>query len=56
VTVMVTKKAMVTATVMTVVGDKEGYGNGSKSNGNSNKGGWQAAAKRVIAMRLVGKQ
>ncbi len=53
---MRTKRVMATAMVMTVVGDKEGNGDGSKSNGNSNKGGWQATAMRAIATRVAGKQ
>jgi hypothetical protein len=47
---------MAMGTVMTVVGDKEGNGNGGKSNGNSDEGGWQATAVRVIATRVAGKQ
>jgi hypothetical protein len=42
------------ATATTVVGDKEGNGNGGKSNCNGNKGGWQATATRVIARRVAG--
>ncbi len=53
---MATKRAMVMATVMTVVGDKEGNGNSHKSNGNGNKGGWGATAMRAIGMRVAGKQ
>jgi hypothetical protein len=53
---MATKRAMVTAMVMMVVGDEEGNGSGSKSNGNGNKGGWGATAMRAIAMRVAGKQ
>jgi hypothetical protein len=49
------------ATVMRVVGNKEGNGDGGKSDGNSNKGGGQAmvaATKRVVVMatRVGGKQ
>ncbi len=51
-----TKRAMGTATVMMVVGDKEGNDNSGKSNSNSNKIGWQATATRAIAMRVAGKQ
>jgi hypothetical protein len=53
---MATKRAMATATVMTVVRDKEGNGDGSKNNGNNNKGGWQATAMRAIATRVASKQ
>jgi hypothetical protein len=35
-----TKRAMVTATM--VAGDKEGYGDGCKSNGDGNEGGGRA--------------
>jgi hypothetical protein len=42
------------AMVTVVVGDKEDYGNGSKSNGNGNEGGWQATAMRAIATRVAG--
>ncbi len=51
-------RAMVTS--MRVAGDKEGNDNGSKSNGNNDKGGRGATAmatKRVImtTTRVVGK-
>jgi hypothetical protein len=47
---------MATAMMMTVVEDKEGNGNGGKSNGDGNKGGWGATAMRAIATRVAGKQ
>ncbi len=53
---MAMKRAMATATVMMVVGDKEGRGDGGKRDGDGNKGGWQATATRVIATRVAGKQ
>jgi hypothetical protein len=45
---------MATATV--VVGKEEGNGNGSKSNGNSDKGGRQATAMRAMAIWVAGKR
>jgi hypothetical protein len=48
------KRAMATATM--VVGNKEGNCDGGKSNGNSNEGGRQAIATRVMATRVVGEQ
>jgi hypothetical protein len=39
---MAIKRAMATATKVT--GDKEGYGNGGKSNGDGNEGGGRALA------------
>ncbi len=53
---MATKRVMVMARVMMVVGDKEGNGDVGKSDGNGNKDGWQATAMRAIAMRVAGKQ
>jgi hypothetical protein len=47
-TVTTTKRVMVMA--MRVAGDKEGNGDGGKSNGISNKGGGQETATRVMAM------
>ncbi len=44
------------ATVTVVVGDKEGNGDGSKSIGNSDKGGWQATAMRPMTTRAAGEQ
>ncbi len=41
---------------MMVVGDKEGNGDGGKSNGDGNEGGWQATAMRVIVTMVAGKQ
>jgi hypothetical protein len=49
-----TKRVMATAT--RVVGDKEGNGNGGKSNGNSVKGGGQLTAMSVMAMRVAAEQ
>ncbi len=48
-------RAMATATVMTVVGDKEGNGHSGKSNGDGNNVGWQAKAMRAIGTRVAGK-
>ncbi len=50
-----TMRGMATVTVMTVGDNKEGNGNGGKSNGKGNKGGWQATAMRAIVMRVAGK-
>ncbi len=55
-TATATNRVMAMATVMTVVGDKEGNGDGGKSNGNGDKSGWGATAMRAIGMRVVGKQ
>jgi hypothetical protein len=44
---MAKKRGM--ATAMKVACDKEGNGNGGKSNGNNNKGCRQATAMRVMA-------
>jgi hypothetical protein len=52
---MATKGAMATVMVTMVVGNEAGNGNSGKSDGDGNKGGWQAAATRAIAMRVVGK-
>ncbi len=52
-TVTATKRAM--ATVMAVVGSKEGKGNGGKIVGIGNKGGWQATAMRAMVMRVAGE-
>jgi hypothetical protein len=49
---MATKRAMAT----TVVDDKKGNGDGSKSSVNCNKGGWKATAMRAMAMRVAGEQ
>ncbi len=50
-----TKRAMATVMVMMVVCDKEGNGDGSKSDGDGNEGGWQATAMRAIATTVAGK-
>jgi hypothetical protein len=47
--VMATTWAMVTAT--RVVGNKEGNGNGGKSDGYSDKGGRRGTATRVMAIK-----
>ncbi len=47
-----TKRAL----IRMVVGNKKGNGDSSKSGGNSNKGGWQATATRVMATRVVGER
>jgi hypothetical protein len=47
---------MATATVMMVVGDKEGNGDIGKSNHDGDEGGCGATATRVIGTRVVGKQ
>jgi hypothetical protein len=47
------KRAM--ATVMVVVGSKEGKGNGGKIIGIGNEGGWQATATRAMATRVAGE-
>ncbi len=52
---MATKGVMARATVITVVGDKEGNGGGSKSDGAGNKGCRRATAMRAIATRVAGK-
>jgi hypothetical protein len=54
--VMVAKRVMATAMVTMVVGNKEGNGDGSKSNGDNKEGGWQAIATRVIATRVAGER
>ncbi len=51
---MATKRAMVTATRM--AGNKEGNGDGGKSNGNINKGGGQETEIRAMAIRVAGKR
>jgi hypothetical protein len=50
------KMVMVTAMVTKVVGDKEGNGNGAKSIGNGNEGGWRATAMRAMVTRVAGEQ
>jgi hypothetical protein len=54
--VMATKRAIATAMVMTVAGDKEDNGDSSQNNSNGNKGGWLATASRVIETRVAGKR
>ncbi len=44
------------AMATTVVGNKEGNVDNSKSNGDGDKGGWQATAMRAMVMRVVGKR
>jgi hypothetical protein len=51
-----TKRVMAMVMAMTVVGNKEGNGNGGKSDGNGGKGGWQVTATRAIATRVAGKR
>ncbi len=50
----VTKRAMVTAMGMTVLGNEVGNGTCSKSNGDIDKGDWRATAMRAIATRVAG--
>ncbi len=49
-----TKRVIVMA--MRVAGNKEGNGNGGKSNDNGAKGGGEATAMRAMATRVVGKR
>ncbi len=51
---MVTKRAM--AMAMWVVGNKEGYGDGGKSNGNSVEGGGQSTATRAMVTRVAAER
>jgi hypothetical protein len=51
---MATKRAMVTA--KRVAGNKEGNGDGGKSNGDGNEGGGLATAARAMETRVVGEQ
>jgi hypothetical protein len=44
------------ATVMWVVGNKEGNGDGGKSNVNGIEGGGQATATRAMATRVADEQ
>ncbi len=53
-TAMATKWAMAMAT--SVVGNKEGNGNGSKNDGNGSKGGGRATATRAMVMRVAHEQ
>ncbi len=53
-TTAATKKAMTMAT--RVASNKEGNGDGGKSNGNRDKVGGQATAMRAMTMRVAGEQ
>ncbi len=48
-TVTVMMWVMATTTTTKVAGDKEGNGNGGKSNGDGNEGGRQVTATRAMA-------
>ncbi len=47
------KRAMTMATMITVVGNKEGDGDDGKSNGNGDEGGWRAKSTRAITTRVA---
>ncbi len=52
---MTVKRTMTTAMATTVVGNYEGYGDGGKSDGKVDEGGWQATGTGAMVMRVAGK-